>query len=165
MDAGGRLAPWLERVRDFRNEGFYERFPAKARWNAWRGSIANSRAPRALHRAVARESTTEQLAVNQNWNEGNMIRLKARSSLAAAFIVLFALQLVASDQALFDFGLAFDRDQLQPGDAQATLVTTNGMTALRIRTGHANPWPGVTLPAGEGSLGFVGVWVGGGDFE
>jgi DGQHR domain-containing protein len=24
-----RLAPWAERVRDFRNEGFYERFPAK----------------------------------------------------------------------------------------------------------------------------------------
>jgi DGQHR domain-containing protein len=24
-----RLAPWRERVRDFRNEGFYERFPAK----------------------------------------------------------------------------------------------------------------------------------------
>ncbi len=25
----GRLAPWTERARDFRNEGFYERFPAK----------------------------------------------------------------------------------------------------------------------------------------
>ena len=24
-----RLAPWTERIRDFRNEGFYERFPAK----------------------------------------------------------------------------------------------------------------------------------------
>jgi hypothetical protein len=24
-----RLAPWAERVRDFRDEGFYERFPAK----------------------------------------------------------------------------------------------------------------------------------------
>jgi hypothetical protein len=24
-----RLAPWTERARDFRNEGFYERFPAK----------------------------------------------------------------------------------------------------------------------------------------
>ena len=24
-----RLLPWRERVRDFRNEGFYERFPAK----------------------------------------------------------------------------------------------------------------------------------------
>jgi hypothetical protein len=24
-----RLAPWAERVRDFRSEGFYERFPAK----------------------------------------------------------------------------------------------------------------------------------------
>ena len=26
---GGRLAPWGELMRDFRNEGFYERFPAK----------------------------------------------------------------------------------------------------------------------------------------
>lgn len=25
----GRLAPWGEQVREFRNEGFYERFPAK----------------------------------------------------------------------------------------------------------------------------------------
>ena len=25
----GRLAPWAEQIRDFRNEGFYERFPAK----------------------------------------------------------------------------------------------------------------------------------------
>jgi hypothetical protein len=24
-----RLAPWTEQVRGFRNEGFYERFPAK----------------------------------------------------------------------------------------------------------------------------------------
>ena len=24
-----RLAPWTEQVRNFRNEGFYERFPAK----------------------------------------------------------------------------------------------------------------------------------------
>jgi hypothetical protein len=24
-----RLIPWAERLRDFRNEGFYERFPAK----------------------------------------------------------------------------------------------------------------------------------------
>jgi hypothetical protein len=24
-----RLAPWAERIREFRNEGFYERFPAK----------------------------------------------------------------------------------------------------------------------------------------
>ena len=24
-----RLAPWSEQARDFRNEGFYERFPAK----------------------------------------------------------------------------------------------------------------------------------------
>lgn len=26
---GGRLAPWSEQARNFRNEGFYERFPAK----------------------------------------------------------------------------------------------------------------------------------------
>jgi hypothetical protein len=25
----GRLAPWTGQVREFRNEGFYERFPAK----------------------------------------------------------------------------------------------------------------------------------------
>ena len=24
-----RLAPWSEQIREFRNEGFYERFPAK----------------------------------------------------------------------------------------------------------------------------------------
>ena len=25
----GKLAPWSEQAREFRNEGFYERFPAK----------------------------------------------------------------------------------------------------------------------------------------
>jgi hypothetical protein len=25
----GRLAPWTEQAREFRNEGFYERYPAK----------------------------------------------------------------------------------------------------------------------------------------
>jgi hypothetical protein len=41
-----RLSPWSDRTRDFRNEGFYERFPAK-------GQI--ERVAR-IHRELAREA-------------------------------------------------------------------------------------------------------------
>jgi DGQHR domain-containing protein len=37
-----RLAPWTELVRGFRSEGFYERFPRRARSSAWRASTASS---------------------------------------------------------------------------------------------------------------------------
>jgi hypothetical protein len=48
-----RLAPWAEKVRDFRADGFYERFPAKgqvkpvARLQRQRGRLAGPDLPAA----------------------------------------------------------------------------------------------------------------------
>jgi DGQHR domain-containing protein len=50
-----RLLPWSERIRDFRNEGFYERFPAK-------GQI--ERVAR-IHRELARAAGIQSRAVKQ----------------------------------------------------------------------------------------------------
>jgi hypothetical protein len=48
---------------------------------------------------------------------------------------------------LFDFGPTFKTDGLAANDAKTTLTQTQ---TLAIRTGHAQPWPGVTLKAPEG---------------
>jgi len=52
---------------------------------------------------------------------------------------------------LFDFGRDFDIDSLKTSDAE---VTFSGNKALRIKTGHKNQWPGITLkaPAGKWDL-------------
>jgi len=50
-----RLAPWSERARDFRNEGFYERFPAK-------GQI--ERVAR-IHRELAKEAGIQSRAAER----------------------------------------------------------------------------------------------------
>ena len=44
----------------------------------------------------------------------------------------------------------FDAKLLKCSDAQATVTPTTAGAALRIHTGHYQPWPGVTLPATEG---------------
>jgi hypothetical protein len=48
---------------------------------------------------------------------------------------------------LFDFKRAFDIDSVKSSDAEVTL---SGSRALRIRTGHRNQWPGITLKAPTG---------------
>jgi len=53
-------------------------------------------------------------------------------------------------QILFDFGKGFDIARVETQDS--TVVLTGGVAhpALYIKTGHTNPWPGVTLKAPQG---------------
>lgn len=56
----------------------------------------------------------------------------------------------AAEKPLIEFGAGFDAAKVTTADAQAALVTTDGAPALRVITGHAQPWPGVTIPAPGG---------------
>jgi hypothetical protein len=50
-------------------------------------------------------------------------------------------------QILFDFGPGFDINTVEAKDAQVAVSKTG---TLRVQTGHAAPWPGVTLKAPKG---------------
>lgn len=51
---------------------------------------------------------------------------------------------------LFDFDKAFDIRTVKATDAKVSVVRTKSGRALRIQTGHKNPWPGIVLPAPKG---------------
>ncbi len=51
---------------------------------------------------------------------------------------------------LVDFGAGFDVDAVEVRDARIGLTVDRGVSRLEIRTGHAIPWPGITLkPEGK----------------
>jgi hypothetical protein len=54
------------------------------------------------------------------------------------------------DQVLFHFDSAFELDSVDARDASVTLADRDGGRALRLATGHAAPWPGITLKAPDG---------------
>lgn len=56
----------------------------------------------------------------------------------------------AAERILFDFSGQFDLTQVVTTDAQAALTHSNAGQALRIHTGHQQPWPGITLRAPGG---------------
>lgn len=56
----------------------------------------------------------------------------------------------ATELSLVNFDQGFDLKRVGCSDAKTTLVKTTGGSALRINTGHEQPWPGVTLPARGG---------------
>lgn len=83
--------------------------------------------------------------------------LPARSTVVARGIVP-ALALVATvlaapaaeSRVLFDFERGFDVATVQTADAQVAQAKSSAGSALRIVTGHRQPWPGVTLRAPQG---------------
>jgi hypothetical protein len=56
----------------------------------------------------------------------------------------------AAERSLFSFDHGFDVTKMQCSDAKVALAQSAGGLALNIRTGQAQPWPGVTLPAPGG---------------
>jgi hypothetical protein len=56
----------------------------------------------------------------------------------------------AADQALFNFEGGFDPSKASSTDAVATAVKSGAGTALRVTTGHSQPWPGIALLAPGG---------------
>lgn len=57
-----------------------------------------------------------------------------------------------ADRVLFDFAPPFTAPTAATQDAQTSIVDTAEGRALRVTTGHAAPWPGITLPAPGGTV-------------
>ena len=68
----------------------------------------------------------------------------------AATVAAVACAAGASERVLFDFDKPFDVATLKPSDVKASFVPAGAGRALRMDTGHAVPWPGLTLPAAGG---------------
>jgi len=56
----------------------------------------------------------------------------------------------AADQVLFDFTRGFDASRIAGTDARVLPQQAPAGAELRVATGHAQPWPGITLPAPGG---------------
>lgn len=65
-----------------------------------------------------------------------------------------ALSTLAAEPArvIVDFAAPFDPRRLTLQDARAESLEGQGGRVLRVSTGHAAPWPGVTLPAPGGAV-------------
>lgn len=71
---------------------------------------------------------------------------------AGAFLALMlsVAAVLAEEEVLFDFARDFDVAPVQSSDARVVIIKTPTGSALRVDTGHARPWPGITLPAPGG---------------
>ena len=67
-----------------------------------------------------------------------------------AAVASCAAAAAADEQVLFDFEKPLDTAALKPGDVKVSFVRVAGGRALRMDTGHARPWPGITLAAPGG---------------
>ncbi len=77
-------------------------------------------------------------------------KIVAAASLAV--LAVFAGRACGGDDArtLLDLRAGFDATKVATNDAKCTLAGDAGSAALVVATGHAQPWPGVTLVAPEG---------------
>ena len=57
-----------------------------------------------------------------------------------------------SELVLYDFDQLGDAKTFHCNNAKAELARSGNHSVLQIETGHAQSWPGVTLPAGDGHL-------------
>lgn len=67
-----------------------------------------------------------------------------------ALLLLLPALTRAAENLLIHFDQTFDPKRVVCSDATVAVVTNQGDFALRISTGHEQPWPGVTLPAPDG---------------
>jgi len=67
-----------------------------------------------------------------------------------------------ASQTLVTFDEHFDQKTVHGSDAKATVLESAAGYALRVETGHEQPWPGITLPATSGHWDLssdAAVWV------
>jgi hypothetical protein len=77
--------------------------------------------------------------------------LNGGSTTALLLLVGATLSASASDQVLFDFTRNLDLPPpVVASDAQVTTTKSPAGSALRVATGHQQPWPGITLTAPSG---------------
>ncbi|HWI55618.1 MAG TPA: hypothetical protein VNZ22_00225, partial [Bacillota bacterium] len=76
------------------------------------------------------------------------------SCLAVCVFSFAALAASAADLVLFDFTKPFDSAKILSTDAKVSAINSGSGSALRVTTGHQQPWPGITLaaPAGHWEL-------------
>lgn len=74
-----------------------------------------------------------------------------RTCLACLGVALSALAAEPA-RVIVDFAAPFDTRRLTPQDARAESLEGRGRRVLRVTTGQAAPWPGVTLPAPGGAV-------------
>lgn len=81
----------------------------------------------------------------------NPIRVR---TLPGLLLTLVGVAAVHADQRLIDFTPTFNLEQVGRSDAEVRLIPVGAGYGLRIDTGTARPWPGITLPAPGGRWDF-----------
>jgi hypothetical protein len=82
--------------------------------------------------------------------ERSQRRRRWTALIVACVLVLSTAQGEAADQPLVNFEQGFDAAKVPCSDASVVLLQAANGTVLRINTGHAQTWPGITLPAPAG---------------
>ncbi len=88
--------------------------------------------------------------------------IRQRTGWLALVIWLSPLLTMAAWRPLVDFANGFDLKSVRCSDATVVLTNFATRTALHIRTGHNQSWPGVTLPAVGGHWdlsAYAAVWL------
>ncbi len=80
-----------------------------------------------------------------------MNRSNLASLVAVSAVFLLSLSATAEERTLFRFDAGFDLKTIAARDARVSAVSVDDGFALRISTGHAERWPGVTLKAPTGA--------------
>ncbi len=73
--------------------------------------------------------------------------------LRIVFVMIGCLAFARSagaEKVLFDFEKGFDAGSVEARDARVAIADGDAGKALRLATGHKEPWPGITLKAPEG---------------
>jgi Beta-galactosidase len=82
---------------------------------------------------------------------GKAVRcLRAQTRWLWLGLLLSPLLALAAEKPLFNFNPGFDLNRVGRSDAKVALLKSADGSALRINTGHKQPWPGITLPATGG---------------
>ncbi|MBI2929149.1 MAG: beta-agarase [Verrucomicrobia bacterium] len=88
---------------------------------------------------------------NDGWQNHGEDGSARTFGLALAFALLSAAcSASAAELTLFDFERGFDSSKVNTTDATVSAAKSGRGSALRVATGHSQPWPGVTLVAPKG---------------
>ena len=83
---------------------------------------------------------------------------KTRLGSLLGLLLAAVVATVHADQMLFDFAPGFNLERAGKSDAEAQLVPASAGRALRVKTGTAQSWPGVTLLVPERSRDLSAFW-------
>ena len=73
------------------------------------------------------------------------------ATLTVWLLAALPLTAPAAETVLFDFDKGFRFDKVAARDTRVSKADAGGGAALRLDTGHRDPWPGIDLPAPKGT--------------